>query len=171
MRRAAYLVLIAVLSCVGYDPGIDVDVVLVTPRATIGAEVQSATLLVEYLELLPCEHPTGTNVPLALGVAYAHGGEVPTDAMDMLEAPRRSLTLLRPAPDEYCTLRLHLGDVEREAATLVRAGGTLSASRQDIDVDMPPSVFHDVGEHAVVLHYDYTQWTDDDSFASSFWVE
>lgn len=168
MRRAACLCLVAALSCVGYDAGIDVDVELAAPRATFGNGVQSATLLIESLELLPCEG--SARGPLVLGAAYAHGGDVAVDVVDVLETPRRSLATLRPAPDDYCTLRLHLGDADRDAATMVHGDEALSAPRQDVDIEMSPRSFLEVGQHDLVLHYDYTQWVDAVSFANSFRV-
>lgn len=173
-RRALGASVLVALSCVGYDSGIDVDVELTAPRATVGAGVESASLLIEFAELLPCDGTAGLALP-SLGLAYAHGGEVSADVVDVLETSHRLYTTLRPAPGEYCVLRLHLGDDERDAATLVRTTEdgteTLNAPRQDIDLTMSPRSYRELGQHTLVFRYDYTRWTEDETFASSFWVE
>lgn len=172
-HKALGACVIVALSCVGYDAGIDVEVVLEAPRATVGNGVESATLFIEYAELLPCEGRADARAPW--GVAYAHGGEVSVGVVNVLDASRRVYTTLRPAPDDYCTLRLHLGDVDRDAAALGRTkdgvAETLSAPRQDIDLPMSPRSYRELGQHTLVFRYDYTRWTDDETFASSFWVE
>ncbi|MFK7999491.1 MAG: hypothetical protein AB8H86_07835 [Polyangiales bacterium] len=173
-RKGLAASVLVALSCVGYDAGIDVDIELTAPRATVGAGVESASLLVEFIELLPCEGTAGATIP-SFGLAYAHGGEVSADTIDVLETSHRLVTTLRPAPDEYCALRLHLGDAERDAATLTRRTDdgvvTLNAPQQDIDLAMSPRSYQELGVHTLVFRYDYTRWTDDETFASSFWVE
>ncbi|MEM1414525.1 MAG: hypothetical protein AAGH15_06480 [Myxococcota bacterium] len=141
---AALLALVLPAACVGYAPGLEVDVAYQPEPMTAAfftdqghrVRLEAAVLRIESLELVPCEDGALASLLRALGPgrARAHGtlelgtGEAFTlDVMHAGGLPVRAGTL-RPLPGRYCGARLHLeageaptlalrGRIEREGRT------------------------------------------------------
>lgn len=174
------------ISCVSFEPGIEVRVSLLAPRAAIGDGLIAAAVLVEEVELVPCE-PTqpetaqpemardeaaelesSTFAAALFPTAYAHGTDAPPELLDLRVRQHHELDILAPGPGRYCGVLLHLGTTTEDAAW-VMGERDRRAPQQDIYVP-----FNEAREYQraliddVVVDYDPRDWMLHGDFSRAF---
>lgn len=160
---------LTIASCVGFVPGTELHVVLQSPPARVGDGIEEAVLVVEEVELVACARASSLNLrSLAPSIAHAHGAELPSTACDLRASPWHSLTTLFPAPNEYCGVRLHLGD-DAQPAAWVRGTTVRSEPRRDLVLHFEvPMGLHAAVADELVIEYDPVQWMVSGDLDSAF---
>lgn len=155
------------LSCVGFVPGIQVSMHLVAPRPVQSDGLEAASILVDSVELSPCD-VSRNEWSWLTSTALAHGSEMRTQMIDLRDTPRTEVDVLTPQPGDYCGVVLHLGTSTDEAAWV---SGELErhAPQQDIYLAFEtPRSYDSALEDQVTIDYDPQAWMRSGAFAEAF---
>lgn len=155
------------LSCVGFVPGIQVAVQLVAPRPVQSDGLDAASILVDSVELSPCE-VSRNDWNWVTSTALAHGSETRTQMINLRDTPRTHVDVLAPQPGDYCGVVLHLGTSVDEAAWV---SGEIErhAPQQDIYLAFErPRSYDSALDDEVTIDYDPQAWMRSGAFAEAF---
>jgi len=177
-RGALILVLASMLRCVGYVPGIELELEYrAVPNAREDLRLDEAAVSIVAVELIACERlafDVGRlwdghwGMPRAR--AHAPVETEHTIAFDAMAEPNVFGGLMLPEPGRYCGVRLHMSPQPmRDAHTFLLAGELedepfVVFSDDSVDVEMTcdaPIELADASRTTVAIDLDPSAWLDD----------